>query len=228
MRIIPSVIALLLLLQPTAALSVVAVPSSSTGTLQTFNWPAEETTSVWSSLVPPLWKDARGLDRKIQWHRQEQNVADRWLGTDACDARQVEQLAQAVEAMQAACSDYDCFKGRLVATRGSVGTKCPVWHLDHVPVRWIQALVGPGCLYVSDPLDVCWDKVNHLDDTLDPHERNRQLLRPNARSITKVPTGQAVVLPGTLSHQSPIVHKSPEAMFPWEGRVLLTMEPFVE
>lgn len=32
-------------------------------------------------------------------------------------------------------------KVRIVSTRGSSGTKCPRWHVDHVPVRWIVSII---------------------------------------------------------------------------------------
>jgi hypothetical protein len=46
------------------------------------------------------------------------------------------------------------FTARLVASRGAATSiKCPLWHQDHVPIRWIQALTGPGCQYI-DPADI--------------------------------------------------------------------------
>eukprot|EP00592_Proboscia_alata_P024121 CAMPEP_0194449992 /NCGR_PEP_ID=MMETSP0176-20130528/130465_1 /TAXON_ID=216777 /ORGANISM="Proboscia alata, Strain PI-D3" /LENGTH=378 /DNA_ID=CAMNT_0039277205 /DNA_START=142 /DNA_END=1278 /DNA_ORIENTATION=- len=39
---------------------------------------------------------------------------------------------------------------RIVASRGSRGTKCPRWHVDHVPLRLICALKGPGVVYLDE------------------------------------------------------------------------------
>ncbi|KAL3756143.1 hypothetical protein ACHAWU_005647 [Discostella pseudostelligera] len=39
---------------------------------------------------------------------------------------------------------------RIVSTIGKSGTKCPRWHADHVPVRLVMSLRGPGCEYVQE------------------------------------------------------------------------------
>ena len=39
-------------------------------------------------------------------------------------------------------------KARIVSSIGSAGQKCPRWHVDHVPLRLIISLAGPGCIYV--------------------------------------------------------------------------------
>lgn len=100
------------------------------------------------------------------------------------------------------------FRARIVGTRGKQGTKCPKWHTDYVPVRWIQSLVGPGCCIRGD--------------------RSRE---------THTATGKAMVLPGQywndclqrdLKKQSrttsAVVHKSPDLRFPWQPRLLLTID----
>ena len=151
---------------------------------------------------------------------------------------------------------HDCgcdftFQVRVVATRGPDGTKCPVWHTDHVPVRWIQSLVGPGCEWVEDSRN--GDGVppeqgnndNDDDDYVDfvvqsPQERNRQLVDSTAATIHQAAQGQAVLLIGSRWAElvaldlddsatiplpiAPAVHKSPDQLLPWQGRVLLTMD----
>ena len=121
------------------------------------------------------------------------------------------------------------FKGRIVASRGKSGTKCPVWHLDHVPVRLIQSLVGPGSQWV-DSRDVQWENVNNLsDDILDPEERNRLLVRPHS-SIFQANEGEPVMFLGSRRRgfisgvDDPCVHKSPNGLMPWDERVLLTLD----
>ena len=39
-------------------------------------------------------------------------------------------------------------QARIVTTLGPVGTKCPRWHADHVPVRLVMSILGPGCEYI--------------------------------------------------------------------------------
>jgi Protein of unknown function (DUF1826) len=112
---------------------------------------------------------------------------------------------------------------RIVSSRGTAaGTKCPLWHVDHVPVRWIQALVGPGCEYVADSLhDVQWENwrsfstpirdnehlhddeeesdASECDALLSVNKRNEQLVRKGAtieRCNVRGNRYDAVLLPG--------------------------------
>ncbi len=39
---------------------------------------------------------------------------------------------------------------RVVSTVGSSGVKCPRWHADHVPVRLVISILGPGCEYIPE------------------------------------------------------------------------------
>jgi len=51
------------------------------------------------------------------------------------------------------------FQVRMQATRGNDGTKCPYWHTDDVPLRWIQSLTGPGCEFVASSKGVAWENM---------------------------------------------------------------------
>ena len=33
---------------------------------------------------------------------------------------------------------------------GKTATRCPAWHIDNVPIRWLQTLVGPGTQYIME------------------------------------------------------------------------------
>lgn len=68
---------------------------------------------------------------------------------------------------------------RVVSTVGSAGIKCPRWHADHVPVRLVMSILGPGCQYI--PEDVSDEDrqeiVNHkalnnldVDDTMEAND----------------------------------------------------------
>ena len=141
------------------------------------------------------------------------------------------------------------YTGRIVASRGPrASIKCPQWHLDHVPVRWIQALVGPSVEWVHDNSHIQWDKINALKDDdwddLSVPERNRRLVNETGKITTikqQAKEGEAVMLIGKTWYDwarpepsdeskasrssllSPVVHKSPYVS-PWQGRVLLTMD----
>ena len=45
-------------------------------------------------------------------------------------------------------------QARIVSSIGEKGIKCPRWHADHVPVRLVMALRGPGCEYIPHELEV--------------------------------------------------------------------------
>lgn len=111
-------------------------------------------------------------------------------------------------------------KCRLVATRGNPGAKCPLYHIDDVPCRWIQAMVGPGVELV-DTTNVNeynrgvirWDAFNYprtrIDDaeTIDEdnndtiswsvEDRNRMLVDVSLAHIYHTNEGEAILIPGS-------------------------------
>jgi hypothetical protein len=161
---------------------------------------------------------------------------------------------------------------RFDASRGKRATKCPKWHYDSVPFRWIQSLVGPGVDVVIDPGAVDWSYLLDPDRTeLSVAAHNRRAVRDrSARAVgsrlsssvsgaavaRSVPEGDAVVLlgggwsawirnppfsspPGAARPQAaagvaasavpasvarPAVHKSPALLFPWQERVLISID----
>jgi hypothetical protein len=128
------------------------------------------------------------------------------------------------------------FQARIVASLGRKGTKCPTFHIDHVPVRFLQAFYGPSVEYIANaPESVRWDHVNNLDDTSSV-DRNRRIVRDDNMAMVQQPSaGQAILLLGNrwnefLASSSlgpieyPAVHKSPDIVWPWQGRVLLTLD----
>ena len=126
------------------------------------------------------------------------------------------------------------FKVRIVSTRGPSGTKCPQWHLDHIPVRWIESLTGQGCHYIQGSGGVNWEAVNNLnDETMSIQDRNEFLVNQKLAKVSKGKPGEGVVLVGngwseyakdnSLKLQG-VIHKSPAPIQPWEGRVLLIQD----
>jgi hypothetical protein len=172
--------------------------------------------------------------------------------TNRQDTDQMEQaLAESMQLFQDFCQEHvkeACqFQVRVTSSRGSTGTKCPVWHMDQVPVRWIQSLVGPGCMWVGqeDAVAIVEQWNNKVDDNDDDEfmaqsakDRNHQLIGPTA-SIHQAAQGEAVMLIGNRWSELAVhsqsdssssvsltaaIHKSPDQLLPWQGRVLLTMD----
>jgi hypothetical protein len=90
------------------------------------------------------------------------------------------------------------FKARLVSSLGSVGEKCPRWHVDHVPLRLIMSLAGPGCIYipmekeVGHPFRVNRDALNELDD--DDTARANEVILPYGEKDVAVYADEGDVL----------------------------------
>lgn len=136
------------------------------------------------------------------------------------------------------------FRARIVATRGKKATKCPKWHVDHVPVRWIQSLVGPGCNYIERAGDNSqaqteWNRIQHY---LERDAVDAIIPNPGSSSSSQLQAHQAeeqqiILLVGKRWNEftkeccqpfvPPVLHKSPEIPF-WQGRVLLTMDVIVQ
>merc|ERR1712232_33888 len=96
------------------------------------------------------------------------------------------------------------YKARIVSSRGSVGGKCPRWHVDHVPVRLLSALVGPGVCYIphtsgngdtnsNTSLDL--DVLNASDD-VDTDAANRAIMKARGVKVKHAATGDAILLLG--------------------------------
>jgi hypothetical protein len=47
-------------------------------------------------------------------------------------------------------TNISSYKLKLTAMHGSNATRCPLWHADNVPIRWIQTYKGPGCNIVHE------------------------------------------------------------------------------
>ncbi|KAL9190627.1 hypothetical protein ACHAXT_000333 [Thalassiosira profunda] len=140
---------------------------------------------------------------------------------------------------------------RVVSTRGSIGTKCPRWHADHVPVRLVMSILGPGCECIPETFDgaerpsiVNRRALNSLDED-DTAKANDVIVppRPHAEErIKHARTGEAVLLMGrgwedaaaalpteetSVSGRTDqvlaAVHRSP-VLSPGQERILLTVD----
>ena len=139
-------------------------------------------------------------------------------------------------------------QAKVVSTIGSAGTKCPRWHADHVPVRLVMSLIGPGCEYIPSTMEtysingearhiINRSVLNNLeiDDTI---LANDLIIPPNEVRLIKsyhnrdpvicAKAGDAVLLMGKAWEEGDngvlaAVHRSPK-LTEGEARILLTVD----
>jgi len=142
-------------------------------------------------------------------------------------------------------------KARLVSTIGERGVKCPRWHLDHVPVRLIMSIVGPGSVYITEKFGdddqlkiVNRTALNSLDEEDTQIANNiivpKKLVSDRAKKgeeiIQYAKEGEAILLMGkgweekhedssSTNEDIPLaaVHRSP-ILKPNQERILLTVD----
>jgi hypothetical protein len=123
------------------------------------------------------------------------------------------------------------FKARMSVSRGPAGTFCPKWHVDHVPVRWIESFVGRGTEFVAASNGgVQWVE---LDDEIAVHENSvnirKRLVVDSVDSklakLHRAAEGEAMLLKGNRWNEfarhdqallEPAVHKSPSPIPFWK------------
>jgi len=94
------------------------------------------------------------------------------------------------------------YKVRLVSTIGTKGQKCPRWHVDHVPLRLVMSLAGPGCVYIPYEMEV--EHLTFVDrnalngsDEADSTRANELILPHGEREIAVyAKEGDAILLMG--------------------------------
>ena len=225
----------------------------------------------WKQLVPIQGEDPRGMDIRITWDcpmhaaTSESHVVARSFLNMVEEKRGEpllfrEELVEEVSEWMKCFEQYCCeclvdspgktiLSAKLSCSRGPAATKCPKWHQDYVPLRWIQALVGPGCEWVEpfeseatarfvEQSNACYD-VCHADfhdegcEQDHSHSHNHcDSVKPLNCHIHQAKEGQAVLLLGKKwnlksqmnSNLPAVTHKSPTGIPKWQGRVLLTMD----
>jgi hypothetical protein len=139
-------------------------------------------------------------------------------------------------------------RARIVSSLGSSGTKCPRWHADHVPVRLVMSLIGPGCEYIPYEMEtlqdgqgiiqvVNRDALNNLEDD-DTSKANEVIVPSHLLEVAKhhskkeivtcAKEGEAVLLMGRGWQDKDgsilaAVHRSPR-MTDGDERILLTVD----
>lgn len=167
-------------------------------------------------------------------------------------------LVQSMIAFQSFCQSHldpkrlRGFRGKLAVLHGETATRCPSWHADNVPVRFLQTMCGPGTMYVDSteypPEKVQavlqrialrqsppnWRKNN--DHDVNSGDWKDELLKESGIEASQAKLGQGMMFVGYRwqeslkgKHQSkdilpPVVHRSPRNIPTDQPRVILTMD----
>jgi hypothetical protein len=179
---------------------------------------------------------------------------DLHLSNEAMERLLSTSLAESLQAYKEFCREHLLrllpnhstvrFKCRLVATLGPSGAKCPQYHIDHVPVRWIQTFFGPGVELVVGNEGVQWDVLLKREHDLDnndsdaaqklgisadmeeviswtPVERNLQLVDDSVATVYRANVGEAVVMLGNQWNEFR------DALESKDGTITAKVEPVV-
>jgi len=139
-------------------------------------------------------------------------------------------------------------RARIVSSIGSIGTKCPRWHADHVPLRLVMSLLGPGCEYIPFEMETCnvngetiqtvnrqalntleEDDTSIANEIIVPTDRVEIAKKLHSRNVvTCANPGDVVLLMGRgweekTNNVLAAVHRSPR-LNDTEQRVLLTVD----
>lgn len=209
-----------------------------------------KTSNDWEQFCPPLLptllsgtQDQPRYSASVQW--SPHNEQDSLLAAELAARELLSQIApnlsssldeRLVQALQSYMTDFYHFcndhfdyefqlQARMVASRGTSGTSCPLWHIDKVPVRWIQALVGPGCQVVKSEEGINWDAFDENSNMaqelmgMSTAEENQSRVDSKTADIYSANTNEVTMLVGDRwnelsSHQQlkPIVHRSPSSI----------------
>ena len=127
------------------------------------------------------------------------------------------------------------YKARIVSSRGAAGQRCDRWHYDHVPLRLVASLVGPGCVYIpkenedKHPTSLNRKALNGLDEA-DTKRANKMILSHGEDHVAiQARAGDAVLILGRawedygINGVKAAPHKSPLLAL-GQLRVLLTVD----
>ena len=130
---------------------------------------------------------------------------------------------------------------KLSVMHGAHGTQCPAYHVDNVPVRWIETLHGPGTVYIDSKKYPYRGLLQNMVDNARPRDfegLSTSLWKEaviNSLSIapSQTRTGQAALLPGRrwsevakseYLQREVVLHRSPTDVEKSQGRVLLVLD----
>ena len=218
----------------------------------------QKTYDTWSKLSPFVWsKRQQGLECELTWKKSAPTwiVVDNllhkispWFVNELANEEDKislqEDIHHSIKKFQEVCgqslSDIDSYKIKVSAKYGPTATQCPAWHADTVPMRWIQAMFGPGCYYIhsDDTSNEYIDKIfKGVAGAGVPYGRpgkwKEEMVKRSGVKLHQTVAGDPVILIGRLwsnskvaglPELSPVLHRSPLNVPSKQGRVLLTLD----
>lgn len=189
-----------------------------------------------------------GVDASVEFQLADLKNGARMLVENALEASHVSIPDDDIDIFNAFISKYflmfqqmigtenscSIAKARIVSSRGCIGQKCPRWHVDHVPLRLVASLTGPGCVYIPHENEIKYpESVNRTAlnglDIEDSNEANNLICpRHQSEVVVSAKVGDAVFLMGRSwesldSDVKAAPHMSP-ALKAGQPRVLLTVD----
>lgn len=237
-----------------AIMEPIAKPPSPVSLIEHSSFQNNPYRNAWGVLVPEIWEETHYIDVTVHWSVDEGCLAAAEKCVDAVEqqltsrkrqhfSRNVikECIASSMESFVTFCSLHlrpNAFKARLVCGRSATSARCPRWHVDQVPLRYIQSFIGPGCQYVEcagllESLALLPSEqeleggMGDFDTSSSLHDYVNRIAQRHPESVHLVPEGDAAILIGNEwpDHTlKPCVHKSPSGLMPWDGRVLFTID----
>ena len=216
--------------------------------------------SAWSKLSNKVWKAPRGLELKVKWGAKEEcslvawSVAQRvlpWFEGESTAIALRKDILQSMIMFSNFCrkefhpDDIEGYKIKLTAMHGNCATRCPSWHVDNVPCRWIQTLLGPGCNYIDhvkyrgNPYlkrIVNGNKAVEKSAGNNFHDWKERLVEQSGMESEVALTGHVRILLGHRwsefsvsakdndEYRPGVLHRSPLNVPRKQGRVLLTLD----
>ena len=192
---------------------------------------------IWERLLPsPLSSSSNGIDISVTFSDDIDTGARELI--DKCnifreeERRSVEHI-DIINYLRECMCEFAQFvpnkkyKVRIVSSRGKKGQKCPRWHIDHVNLRLILALHGPGVCYAA-PTENHYESFVNACSEIDTKEANKIIEKQFGNNIEYFEAGDYVVLLGKAWENSEngnaaAIHRSPSIM-PFQGRVLITID----
>ncbi|CAB9498068.1 unknown protein [Seminavis robusta] len=208
---------------------------------------------VWSKISPKVQSSRYGGEVRVEWQvnngEEGQEKAIESVLKQASGSLLSEVQRRLFVFRHSAMTTLKGIKGykvKLAVYWGGSGTRCPAWHQDYVPVRWIQSFFGPGTEFVLPDGNNPYlerianpDKVREIALGNDRSDWKERLMEQSGVKTHHVPGGKPVLLVGQSWNQcakprtegsnkrAAVTHRSPHGLAAGEGRVLLNIDVIV-